>query len=292
MARTDITFETGALGTAIAAPDLASPSAGSIIYDATHVLHGSKSAKFTPVASAATGNVLIPATGLSTNTLAFTFGMWFDAANTADHYVASVYDTAGVRMFSLVRNAVNRFRIYDQTGSTGAAAPYTSVQDVPLGQWVIAKIRLGVGGTATTGTAKLELRNQAGTLLEPIINLTTANIGTVLINQFRLGRVDVSTYGTPFWIDTVSYDQAATDTLADFSGSTALAASMVCVPSSAVIPFTTTATVTASGGTGTTKNYAWVWGDGGTTAAQTSNVATHLYTTVGSYTVTCTVTNT
>ena len=70
--------------------------------------------------------------------------------------------------------------------------------------------------------------------------------------------------------------------------STPLTATLALVPSSGVIPFTVTATCTATGG-GATKSYAWTWGDGATTPASASASATHLVTSSGLYTVTCTV---
>ena len=70
--------------------------------------------------------------------------------------------------------------------------------------------------------------------------------------------------------------------------STPLTATLALAPSSGIIPFTVTATCTATGG-GATKSYAWTWGDGTTTAAGPSNVATHLVTSSGIYTTSCTV---
>ena len=67
-----------------------------------------------------------------------------------------------------------------------------------------------------------------------------------------------------------------------------LTATLALVPTSGIIPFTVTATCTATGG-GATKSYAWTWGDGTTTAAGPSNVATHLVTSSGIYTTSCTV---
>ena len=71
-----------------------------------------------------------------------------------------------------------------------------------------------------------------------------------------------------------------------------LAATMTVAPISGAAPLAVTATVTATGGTGTAKTYSWVWGDGGTTAAQASNVASHTYTVAGEYDPVCTVANT
>lgn len=74
--------------------------------------------------------------------------------------------------------------------------------------------------------------------------------------------------------------------------STPLTASLSVSPTTGTVPFTVTGTASASGGTGTAKTYAFAWGDGGTTPTQSSNVATHQYTTAGTYTVTVTVANT
>lgn len=71
-----------------------------------------------------------------------------------------------------------------------------------------------------------------------------------------------------------------------------LAATVSVSPTSGTIPFTVTATIGSTGGTGTAKTYAVDWGDGGATAAQSSPSLTHSYTTVGTFTVTATVSNT
>ncbi len=92
---------------------------------------------------------------------------------------------------------------------------------------------------------------------------------------------------------TMYMDAVLDDDTADPGGlSSALLAALTVSPTSGTVPFTVTATASATGGTGTVKNYAFVWGDGGTTASQTAVSATHSYVSSGSYTVTVTVTNT
>lgn len=73
--------------------------------------------------------------------------------------------------------------------------------------------------------------------------------------------------------------------------------SVVATPSSGTAPLSVSAVVTASGGTGTAKTYAADWGDGSTTAAQSSATMTHTYSagTAGTSvvrTITVTVANT
>lgn len=293
MARTDYTWESGTVGSQIAAPD-SEGAAGVITYDSTanggRVLHGTKSLKFAPTGTG--GTYFRLKSGLAATTVSFNIPVWFDTASTADSYVFSIQDSTQARIVALVRNSVSQFRMYDKTGSSGAQAAWTSTQTAPTGSWVYIKIWVSLGGTATTGSVKLGLYNAAGTLLEPIVSLTTANLGTALIDRVVIGKFDSSNQTAPFWMDTASLDPAGTDLLSTYATSSALAATVSVVPNSGTVPFSVTATAGYSGGTGSPVTYAFNWGDGSTTPAQSGASATHTYNTVGTFTVTATVTNT
>jgi hypothetical protein len=107
------------------------------------------------------------------------------------------------------------------------------------------------------------------------VSPTTDQAFTMLVDNCRV--IDNNTVGAwPGW----------------YAGATnPLTASAVVSPTSGTVPFVVTCTATAAGGSGTSKTYAFNWGDGSTTAAQSSNVATHTYATPGTYTVTVTVTS-
>jgi hypothetical protein len=128
-------------------------------------------------------------------------------------------------------------------------------------------------GTVQSTAANVTLNPIAGADFG--VSPTTDQAFTMLVDNCRI--IDNNTVGAwPGW-----YSGAANP----------LTASAVVSPSSGTVPFVVTCTATASGGSGTTKTYAFNWGDGGTTAAQSSNVATHTYSTQGTYTVTVTVTS-
>ena len=133
----------------------------------------------------------------------------------------------------------------------------------------------------------------------PLVNAPLTGITGVFHNTtsaFPASTYNASNYWVDVLLDTgttttpLSGALVETDTVGAALSitSTPLTATLALVPTSGIIPFTVTATCTATGG-GATKSYAWTWGDGTTTAAGPSNVATHLVTSSGIYTTSCTV---
>lgn len=68
------------------------------------------------------------------------------------------------------------------------------------------------------------------------------------------------------------------------STATALTGTLTLVPNSGYAPLSVTATAAFTGGTGTPKEYNFVWGDGSSTGWQSSSTANHIYTDPGLYT--------
>lgn len=65
---------------------------------------------------------------------------------------------------------------------------------------------------------------------------------------------------------------------------TPLTGTLVLAPDSGYVPLTVTATASVSGGTGTAKEYNFVWGDGTQSGWQSNNILAHTYTAAGEYT--------
>ena len=80
-----------------------------------------------------------------------------------------------------------------------------------------------------------------------------------------------------------------TDALGAALSTQGAAVTLAVVPVLGVIPLTVTATATAFASGGTILNYAFAWGDGGTTAPNASASATHSYVSSGIYSPICTV---
>ncbi len=65
---------------------------------------------------------------------------------------------------------------------------------------------------------------------------------------------------------------------------TPLTGSLALAPDSGYVPLTVTATAIVTGGTGTPKEYNFLWGDGTQSGWQSNNILAHTYTTAGEYT--------
>jgi len=63
-----------------------------------------------------------------------------------------------------------------------------------------------------------------------------------------------------------------------------LSGTLVLAPDSGVAPLSVSATAVFTGGTGTPKEYRFVWGDGASTGWQSGGSATHVYEVAGNYT--------
>lgn len=140
-----------------------------------------------------------------------------------------------------------------------------------------------LAGTPTISNATYTVECYAGdstTALGSVVVTGTGNLGTVGFVRNRIGKID--TAGT---VDSIFDDFRSNLGSASPLGpiDVTLASQLALSPSSGVIPALTTATITATGGTGSPLVYAMDWGDGNTSAAQSSNTFTHTYAAAGSW---------
>jgi hypothetical protein len=225
MTATWITYETGTLGATVAAPDstgfASAPSTA--VYDNTHVLSGSQSLKITPAASTLAESRTTQ--GLNTTKLGVTIPFWYTTAKTADESIFRIEDTTGAKIISLGWASNGRLTLVDKSG-TGARLWINPTASPPTGQWIVSKLWIQIGGTATTGSAKLAFYNSAGTAISTAsggidspFTSSAANLGTVNIDRFWVGRDGTQTAVDARWYDAVGYDPAATDFLPNLGSS-------------------------------------------------------------------------
>jgi hypothetical protein len=153
------------------------------------------------------------------------------------------------------------------------------------------RLVLAIGYNKGTGSGFPSVASFAPTATLTAARYASANFyPSIAIGSFNQSAAATTADQTVTWdFSTVSQagmQIALTPSVVDLSASVALS------PTNGDIGYTVGATVTAAGGTGTPKTYAFNWGCGHTTPAQSSNVASHLTHTAGTFTCTATVLNT
>lgn len=182
---------------------VASPgTGGSITYDNTHASHGLIAVKFSPVASQAcyTGFQT-----LNTPQLAVELPVWFDTATDADTWPLYLQDTGGTGICRAYLESTGKLRVSVRSSQV----VWTATQPFPLGKWV----RISLYISLTTGTLKVSyfLGNSTTPVETGYISTPGVNIGSVNIGSIHLGKANGSDYISPFWIDSLQYDPAASD---------------------------------------------------------------------------------
>lgn len=225
MATTWMTYEGGIAGTAgingTNGEQFIAPGGGAITYDSAHAFDGTKALKIAP-ASGQVADVIVKS-GLNSPQLGMSVAFWFDTISTSDEEVWRIEDTANTRILGLVRAGSGRLSLTDKNGSTPRL--WIGTANPPVSQWIVGKVWLQIGGTATTGTVNAAFYTASGTLLaatsggmDAPFTTSAANLGTVNIGRFYIGRTGTQTATDPRWYDTLGYDAAATGLLPNYSG--------------------------------------------------------------------------
>lgn len=209
MALTQLDFENQTSGTAVpnggtgADFGVASPgTGGSITYDNTHAAHGAIAVKFSPAASQSCYTGL---TSLNTAQLAIELPVWFDTATDADTWPIYLQDTAAVGICRAYLESTGKLRVSVQAGQI----VWTATQAFPLGQWVRISLYISI----TTGTLKVSyfLGDSTAPVEAGYVSANGVALGSVNIGSIHLGKANGSDYVSPFWIDSLQYDTAASD---------------------------------------------------------------------------------
>lgn len=255
--------------------------AGTSVFDTSVVAEGTSSARFSTTAGLRQAQWTL--TSVTDGYLSFYVTP--QALPSANTVLLVLGTTPAAVACTVVYQATGVMKLGDSTG--------TVIGSFTTGTLVVGELNR-VDLTFNSGAVKMEVY--------PGNAAAGAAVGTALAGNTRAGTTAVTAYayravgnGTTSTltsnIDAFREDDTALPAPIVAAGAP-LTATLVNVPTSGNIPFTVTSTCTASGGTGTPKTYAWAWGDGATTAAGASASATHQFSTVGTFTVVCTITNT
>lgn len=246
----------------------------------TNVYKGTKALQLNPVASQPCAvRIALPTASVQP---AFDFVVRTPNVVTGEVYLITPRGSTGnVMNVTYLPTGFIRMRV----GSTSNL--WTSTVAVPTATQVRIKGVLDIQAVAANSRFKVGMFNPdtdaslgAGAATPDWITFTP---GDTSVSTIQFGKVSFDTDVTSFIIDEVRVETAATDYIA--AAASNLTSVTTVSPISGPAPLAVTATVTLTNAVGT-KTYAFNWGDGQTTAAQSSNTATHTYSAAGTYTVT------
>lgn len=172
-------------------------------------------------------------------------------------------------------NASNQFVVRDSAAALGAALPTLT----PGTQYRIAVVADRAAGSATanlytaTGTTPIATWSKS----------SGASLGTDPFSGIEVGNQSGNPAGTVRWDDLQLNDGATSEIGAYNPSSNPLTGSGTLTPTSGSYPLSVTVTLSATGGSGTGRQFSVDWGDGATSGPQTSGTFAHTYAAAGNY---------
>lgn len=192
------------------APSSTSTS-GTVVYDATHVAHGSMALRQSPPPSSISyisyGNS--SSKNFFASALAIRAYFYFTEVPTGGYI--SVFNNTDAWVAGLTFGSSGQITVRD-----AAANPLlTGTVPIPVNQWV----RLELYVTAGTGNATVTGAAYAGESTTPIELLTSSSATTsAILSSVRVGKNNYNPYNTPNWLDSLAIDTEATGLLGPLVG--------------------------------------------------------------------------
>jgi hypothetical protein len=220
-------FEGGTTGATITAANSGGTSgdaftsvptiSGTLAYDSALAAHGTISAKLTGGGTDALSVIydITPATSFAVRGY-----FYLTSLPTADHWLIAMYATNHTtRLLSMHINSAGKLRLSDGSGTTGV---WTAAATMPLNQWVRIELYGSCGSSTANATVKGGVYLGDSTIpIETIYSTSTGNLGAA--QQFGravIGKVNSSTFATPYWVDDIKADDTATDLPGPYSAIT------------------------------------------------------------------------
>lgn len=251
---------------------------GNLTVATTNVFKGTKSLQINPIAGQNCAvRVALPAPSFN---VAFDEVFRTPSTTTDETYVITVRGgTANVMNITYLPTGFIRVR------TSGASNHWTSTVAIPTNTHVRIKGVVDIDtAVAANSTFKVGLFNPttdaslgSGAVTPDWVVFTP---GATDIQSVQFGKTSLNADTTVFTIDEARVETEGFDFIP--AETTGLVVNVSSTPVSGQVPFTVPTTATLQNAVGT-KTYTFNWGDGTVTAAQSSNVASHQYTTPGTY---------
>lgn len=260
--------------------------APTLVYSSTTPIHGARGMRLTAITGATTRVFYADPV-----TPSFTAAFGYKSKATPTGGPTEIYylteGTSFDQKLAIAHTTTNTVTVKDASGVTNTISGVTLVTDTAYRIEVYGSL----AGSPTTSNATYTVKVFTGDSTTALGTYTTSsgNLGTVGFIRQSLGKHS----------PTGTMDSIFDDFRANLGSSAALgpvdltlSSTLALSPTSGTVPYTLTATVSYTGGTGTPVTYSMDWGDGTTSAAQSSNIFTHSVTVAGTYTATSTTLNT
>lgn len=250
--------------------------AATIKAETSGALKGTKSFLLIPDTSVAANGCSFQWTLGSTFQVVARFYMMLTSPPSAACHIVRLWN-ASITGATLVLSTNNGLNITNNAGTT----VYTGAN---LQTNVLYRVELSLSnGSGSTDDMVLNVYrgNSTTAIPENSTVITDSNFGTGALNRFYIGKLSTATMG-PLWLDDIAVQDGTLTLLGPTTGSPT-------APTAAFSTFVTglTAAVTNTS-VGAGLSYAWAFGDGTTSVAQTP---THTYATDGTYTIALTTTD-
>ncbi len=177
-------------------------AAGTTVYDATHVAHGSMALRQTPVSGgySSIGYGNSSNLNLQSQTAFATRAYFYFTVMPVGAFI-SVYDNTDAWVAGLAFDTGGHIRIRDAVST----ALVTGTVTIPLNTWV----RLELYVTAATTGALLHAAVFTNDSTTPLDTITATGVTAATISSVRFGKNNANTYATTYWLDSVAIDTAA-----------------------------------------------------------------------------------
>ena len=221
MTKYSINYESGTPGQApvtnLATPGIYSTD-GPVVYGAEHA-RGAVSLRHSPVSGSVTRVVYGNTSNRNLQSTALAVSVYFYfTAQPEGAFIAFFDDLEVTNPLLAARVGINHAnypgKLYIQDANTASAVAIGTVNNpVPLNRWV----RLELYATAATSGATITAALYDGDATTPL-DRVTSNVGNTTAGRLaavQIGKTNYNTYATPYWMDDVVINTAATSLITE-----------------------------------------------------------------------------
>lgn len=216
---------------------LVSVVGGTVVFSTDHAAHGTRGYKIT---CAASQTVDLRHNGLTGHTSApWQTWLYLTGNPPSACDIGQIRSASGVSAKVQIDVSAGQPRLKFTNGSSSIV--YSTINSIPINQWIRVELLITVGTTATNGRAQGGYwLGDATTAASSFDTAATTDTGTATVTEYRYGKLTAAPAVPVFYLDDVSTNPGATAFIGPPAGSTlpVLTASR----GSTIVPITATAT--------------------------------------------------